>query len=132
KQMYCISKLMSVMFVRELEARLPKPTPVIVCAVDPGLCYTEMMLKSPAKSLTWFARTAEEGSRTLLHAAISDEAHAMHGRYMTSCKVGEESTFVASPDGKELSRRLWDETIQLLSQVDSRIPEITEKYLRSI
>ncbi|KAI6040858.1 short-chain dehydrogenase [Pisolithus marmoratus] len=131
-EMYCVSKLMSVMFVRELEARLPNPTPVIVCAVDPGLCHTKMLLNSPASFLTCFARTAEKGSRTLLHAAIGDEARAMHGRYMKSCRVGEESTFIASPEGKKFSRRLWDETIQLLSQIDSRIPEITGKYLRSI
>ncbi|KAI6116357.1 short-chain dehydrogenase [Pisolithus sp. B1] len=129
---YCVSKLFSMMFVRELEARLPYPTPVIVCAVDPGLCYTRMLLKSPAKSLTWFSRTPEVGSRTLLHAAIGDEGRAMHGRYMSSCKVGAESTYIASPEGKEFSQRLWNETIQLLSQIDSRVPEITEKYLRNI
>lgn len=129
---YCVSKLMSMMFVRELEARLPNPTPVVVCAIDPGMCQTKMLAKSPARSLTFFSRTAEVGSRTLVHAAIGDEARTMHGRYLSSCKVGEESTYIASPEGKEFSRRLWDETIQLLSQIDSRIPEVVEKYLRSV
>ncbi|KAI6029815.1 hypothetical protein BKA83DRAFT_4223497 [Pisolithus microcarpus] len=129
---YCVSKLLSMMFVRELEARLPNPTPVVVCAVDPGLCHTRMLLNSPAKSLTWLSRTPEVGSRTLLNAAIGDEARAMHGRYISSCKVGKESTYIASPEGKEFSRRLWNETIQLFSQIDSRIPEITAKYLRDV
>ncbi|KIK12347.1 hypothetical protein PISMIDRAFT_689564 [Pisolithus microcarpus 441] len=95
------------MFVRELEARLPNPTPVVVCAVNPGLCHTRMLLNPPAKSLTWLSRTPEVGSRTLLNAAIGDEARTMHGRYISSCKVGRESTYISSPEGKEFSRRLW-------------------------
>ncbi|KAL4068780.1 hypothetical protein V8B97DRAFT_814267 [Scleroderma yunnanense] len=128
---YSVSKLFGVMFLRELEARLPKPSPVVVCSVDPGLCRTDMFWNSQARFMSLFSRSAEQGSRTLLHGAIGGDADVINGRYLATCSVSRESEYVFTPEGQELSKKLWDETISLLSQIDPRVPQIIEQYLRN-
>ncbi|KAG8213031.1 hypothetical protein J3R82DRAFT_11423 [Butyriboletus roseoflavus] len=54
----------------------------------------------------------------------------MHGRYLSSCQLAEESEFVFTPEGKAFSAKLWEQTITVLSQVDDRVSEIVAKYLR--
>ncbi|KAI6034816.1 short-chain dehydrogenase [Pisolithus marmoratus] len=137
---YHVAKLLEVMFVRELAARLPNPTPVVACAVHPGFCrsnlfrtldskwYTQLLI--PLANVLFAARTSEEGSRTLIHAAIGNDERAMHGRYLSSCQVTEESDYLFTPEGKAFSGRLWTETIDVLSKVDGRVPEIVKQYLR--
>ncbi|KIK78914.1 hypothetical protein PAXRUDRAFT_834361 [Paxillus rubicundulus Ve08.2h10] len=138
---YNVSKLLEVIFVRELAARLPDPTPVVACTVNPGYCSSNLFrdpeskwflrtILSGAKKLL-FARSAEEGSRTLVHAAIAGEARSMHGRYLSSCKVTEENGYLFTPEGKAFSTRLWAETIAILSRVDGRISEIVAQHLRA-
>lgn len=137
---YNVTKLLEVMFVRELAARLPTPTPVVACTVHPGFCrsnlfrdldskwYTRLLI--PLAGVLFSARTSEEGSRTLIHAAIGSDELAMHGRYLSSCRVTEESDYLFTPEGKSFSGRLWTETIDALSKVDGRVPDIVKQYLR--
>ncbi|KAL4073183.1 hypothetical protein V8B97DRAFT_1869162 [Scleroderma yunnanense] len=137
---YFLSKLLGIMFIRELVARLPKSTPVVACTVNPGLCRSRIFRNTETKWYTRpvasflkyspLSRTSEEGSRTLLHAAIGGEDNVIHGRYLSGCKVLEESSYVFTPEGKAFSKRLWTETIDLLSKVDSRVPEIIKQNLR--
>ena len=104
------------MFVRELASRLPNPTPVSVSAVNPGFCIsrlTRSMDTNPVVSITWrvvkalLARTTEVGSRTLVHPAVEPGERVRHGRYVSCCEVVEESDYVLSEEGKEISKRLW-------------------------
>ncbi|KAH7923134.1 short-chain dehydrogenase [Leucogyrophana mollusca] len=137
---YNLSKLLQIMFVRELAARLNTPTPVIVTAVNPGLCHSELArdvdsgffkyILSAVKTVL-IARTTEMGSRTLVHAAVAADEHDRHGRYVSSCEVTEESSFLISEEGKILSKRVWGETIEILSQVDPRVVQIVSEYLGS-
>ncbi|KAI5998594.1 short-chain dehydrogenase [Pisolithus albus] len=137
---YNVSKLLQVMFVRELAARLPSPTPVVACTVQPGFCRSNLFRDLDgnwyARSLVSLmgallsARTPEQGSRTLVHAAVGDDPLAMHGRYLSSCQVTEEDDYIFTPEGKAFSGRLWTETIDTLSKVDGRVPEIVKQYLR--
>ncbi|KAH0833291.1 short-chain dehydrogenase [Lanmaoa asiatica] len=136
-----VSSLLDVVFVRELAARFADPIPIVACAVDPGYCRSSLFRALENKwyigwvfSLTrniLFARSAKEGSKTLVHAVVGGEGRAMHGRYLSSCRVAEESDFVFTPEGKAFSAKLWDETITVLSRVDKRVPEIVAKYLRA-
>ncbi|KAG9316765.1 hypothetical protein JVU11DRAFT_2827 [Chiua virens] len=116
---YQLSKLLEVMFVRELASRLPDPTPVAVSAINPGFCHSRLTRSLESNSLLGFviyvdkallARTAEAGSRTLVHPAVEPSERARHGRYVTCCEAAEESDYVLSEEGREISRRLWAET----------------------
>ena len=103
------------MFVRELASRMPNPTPVSVSAVNPGLCNSRInrsvesniVVKVIVRVLMLLARTSEMGSRTLVHPAVEPGERARHGRYVSSCEVSEESDYVLSEEGKEISRRVW-------------------------
>ncbi|KAI5989654.1 short-chain dehydrogenase [Pisolithus orientalis] len=137
---YNVTKLLEVMFVRELAARLPTPTPVVACTVHPGFCLSNLFRDISGKWYTrllislagvlFSARTAEEGSRTLVHAAVGPDELAMHGRYLSSCRVAEEADYLFTPEGQAFSGRLWTETIDTLSKVDGRVPDIVKQYLR--
>lgn len=92
---YPISKLYEIFVVRELAKLLPvSETGVVLNLVNPGLCKTELSRNAPpefqkelANLHTKFGRTAEDGSRTLLHGAIGGVNS--HGSYLDDCEVAE-------------------------------------------
>lgn len=79
--------------MRQLASLLPVASSgVVINAVSPGLCYTDLDRNAsrPAKLVlatmrTLLARTAEEGSRTLLYAALAGPDS--HGAYCSECRV---------------------------------------------
>lgn len=89
---YNVSKLLEVFFVRELASRTAANTKpdVIINYLNPGLCHSEL-----GRDLGWglyllklaFARTTEQGSRTLVNAA--EAGMESHGQYMSNCRVSE-------------------------------------------
>ncbi|KKY34288.1 putative short-chain dehydrogenase reductase family [Diaporthe ampelina] len=92
---YALSKLVEELAVRQLSAAAPvERTGVIVNMVAPGLCHsglgretgswTKAML-SAVKAM--MARTAEEGSRTILHGLVAGPES--HGKLLSGCKVKE-------------------------------------------
>ncbi|KAG0707119.1 short-chain dehydrogenase [Suillus ampliporus] len=96
---YHLSKLLEVMFIRELSSRLPTPTLVAVSAVNPGFRHSRLTREIESGPLFKFtvriykgllARTTEMGSRTLIHAAIEPGERGRHGHYLSSCEVAEE------------------------------------------
>lgn len=135
---YFLSKLLEVMFIRELSSRLPAPTLVAVSAVNPGLCHSRLMREADSSSLFKFAlsvykgllaRTTEMGSRAIVHAAIEPDERERHGHYLSSCKVTEVSDYVLSAEGGEFSKRLWDETLEILGDIDPRVNKIVSEHL---
>lgn len=67
-------------------------TGVTINYVNPGLCVTELsrhvgfvMRSIIAIARLLLARTAEQGSRNLLHAAAAGKES--HGEYMSECEV---------------------------------------------
>ncbi|KAH0828016.1 short-chain dehydrogenase [Lanmaoa asiatica] len=161
---YELSKLLGVMFVRELASRLPNPTPVSVSAINPGFCHSRLT-RSIERNLIMnvavrgtkalLARKTEVGSRTLVHPAVGLGERVRHGRYVSCCEVAEESDYVLSEEGKEISRRLWvsapsvvaeftqrvwltrmlffaclkTETIETLEKIDPRVNQIISDHL---
>ncbi|KAF8135051.1 hypothetical protein EV363DRAFT_1257008 [Boletus edulis] len=134
---YRVSKLLGIMFIRELASRLPESIPFVACTVNPGFCHSDMTRSVMPKG--WFAsmckrlvlvRSTEEGSRTLVHAAVASD-RSMHGRYLSGCEIVEERDYLFTPEGRACSAKVWDETIALLSGIDGRVLEIVEKYLRA-
>jgi NAD(P)-dependent dehydrogenase (short-subunit alcohol dehydrogenase family) len=130
KNRYYLSKLLQVMFVRELSSRLPTPALVAVSAVNPGFCHSRLGREVDSNPfLKLLARTTEMGSRTLVHAAIEPGERERHGHYLSSCKVTEESDYVLSVEGREVSKRLWYETLKILGDVDPRVNKIVSEHL---
>ena len=84
---------MEMLVVRSMAARLPvAQSGVIINLVQPGLCTTE--LDRNASWSKWMeikimramaGRTAEQGSRTLLHAAVVGEES--HGSLASDCEL---------------------------------------------
>ncbi|KAG2097553.1 uncharacterized protein F5147DRAFT_583476 [Suillus discolor] len=136
---YNLSKMLQVAFMREIAARLPSPTPLVVTAVDPGFCHSSLqrelekyrLLRMIVSFVKWLlrARTSEMGSRNIVYAALATDAQDLHGKYMSSCEVVEECDYLLSAEGKVFSERLWWETIEVLSKVDDRVPQIVSTYL---
>ena len=89
---YQVSKLLEVYPARELAARANQSgkSGVIVNYLNPGLCHSEL-----ARDAGWFlyimklilARTTEQGSRTLVHAALAGEE--TNGQYLSNCKIAQ-------------------------------------------
>jgi len=137
KGRYPMSKLINVLFTRELAARLPSSR-IVVNTVNPGLCHSSLRRNfSTSLSLrSWLyinllARSTEAGARELLWAAVARRhcEKEIHGKYVSDMQVKEESDFAMSPDGFELQRRLWDETIDILSDISPRFKEIVDSEL---
>ncbi|KKY27613.1 putative short-chain dehydrogenase reductase [Diplodia seriata] len=91
---YPTTKLLEVYAVRHLAALLPvKDTGVVINLLCPGLCSTDL-----ARNVTWaywlqiaalravMGRSAEVGSRTLLHAAVA--GRESHGVVVGDCAGG--------------------------------------------
>jgi NAD(P)-dependent dehydrogenase (short-subunit alcohol dehydrogenase family) len=81
--------------IRSLADKCPlDKTNVVINMVSPGICTTGLGRESrpvirAAQGVlrTLVARTAEQGSRTILHAVLTDEE--THGKHLSGCKVKE-------------------------------------------
>ena len=113
---YPKTKLLEIFAVRQLASLLPvSDCGVIINAVNPGLCYSELARNAGAIARLGLvvirrvlARTAEQGSRNLLYAAFAGPES--HGAYCSECKVREYAFhfffFSASPAPRN-AHRLW-------------------------
>lgn len=140
KDRYNVSKVLLMMFARELAARLPAHTPVAVMNVNPGFCHSRLTREAESRiPKKWFvrlfksmvARTTEVGSRTIAHAVVTSEERKFHGRYVSVCELSEESEYVLSAEGMDFANRLWKETIEVLNKADPRVGEIVQSHLSS-
>ncbi|KAL4935293.1 hypothetical protein BDV06DRAFT_207287 [Aspergillus oleicola] len=111
---YCTSKLLNVLWLRELSDRAGSG--VVVNGLNPGLCASEFHRSDtalPVRLFNWLvAYSAELGGRNLVNAAILHEGSP--GAYISEQAVKDPSPFVLSNKGKEIQRRLWEETVVVL------------------
>ncbi|KAJ7900599.1 hypothetical protein B0H14DRAFT_2429170, partial [Mycena olivaceomarginata] len=138
KERYQVSKLFTVFFVRALNARIPPSTPLIVTAVNPGYCYSELrrVLSGFRAVMDWLmekalAFTSEVGSRRIVWAALShqNQPDKLRGEYVSSFDIQEVSDVVLSPEGIKVQDRSWDELVDILGKVDPRVNTIIDQYL---
>ncbi|ORX96754.1 putative 3-oxoacyl-reductase [Clohesyomyces aquaticus] len=115
---YNTSKLLNVFWFRELAARVDAGE-VIVNGANPGFCASELhrhdsspLFQILNKLLAW---TPEQGAYFFLDAAVTKK-EASHGAYIQEQKITEPSALVLSPKGKEIQKRLWAETLELLKK----------------
>ncbi len=91
---YSVSKLVLLLATRELSQNTRAEPKIVLNSVAPGLCHSDLgrnLTGEGAKAIegrkAQYARTAEEGSRTLVHAVtLGWEAH---GRYLSDCEIQE-------------------------------------------
>ncbi|KAI0002530.1 hypothetical protein BJV74DRAFT_973541 [Russula compacta] len=137
---YPLSKLLNVFFVRELTKRLPANSPVIVTAVSPGYCKSQLR-----RHLSFFvsildgimeaflARTTEEGSRQLIWASIGGAGREfeLRGAYVNKSNLQEVSDYALSDEGAAVQTRLWDESVEILSQAEPKFENNVREILSS-
>ncbi|KAK7007445.1 hypothetical protein R3P38DRAFT_3031127 [Favolaschia claudopus] len=135
---YPLTKMINIFFVRAFNDRLPVSTPLVIDAVNPGLCKTELMRDVKGFMAMIFgalmnvlAFTAEEGSRQLVFGAIAhpDKPDALRGQYLSACRIFEVSDFILSAEGVKAQNRIWNELVEILGDFDSRVLAIVHQYL---
>jgi hypothetical protein len=94
-----------------------KEKALIVDTVNPGFCYSEIRRDMKSLFMTIFeklvARTAEEGGRQLVWAAVGVPEGAegslddLRGAYINLTEVNEPAEFVLGEQGKKWEDRLW-------------------------
>ncbi|OGM49857.1 putative short chain dehydrogenase/reductase family oxidoreductase [Aspergillus bombycis] len=124
-QLYPLTKLMLTIAVRHLATLTPVDrTGVVMNLVCPGLCKTDIGRNAPAEvqeSVANFVaqcgRTAEDGSRTLLHGAVA--GRESHGRFLQSCESGENIVphWVKNEEGRKWQRYSWEDIAKELEFV---------------
>ncbi len=126
-----ISKLLEILFIRELVQRLDhdKPSsspPVIIDLVNPGMTRSNFgsdaslslrIIDSIVRGI--FARSTEVGSRTLVHGASASAAS--HGEYMSDGENQDVEKWIYEDVGRRAQRKVFDQTMKLL---EARSPGI--------
>ncbi|KAK0617121.1 hypothetical protein B0T14DRAFT_538750 [Immersiella caudata] len=122
---YGLTKLVEMYAVREFAESFPvEGTGVVVNMVCPGLCTTG--LARDASTLTRavqgglrtiMARTAEQGSRTILHAVFTEEE--THGKRLSGCAVKEHwiPSWMTDEAGQQTQKQIWKELVAKLEAV---------------
>ncbi|RYP70071.1 hypothetical protein DL771_005688 [Monosporascus sp. 5C6A] len=114
---YSTSKLLNVLWTRELSARAEKlQLDIVVNTVNPGFCASALHRSDPqaGKAVKLIAWTAEQGGHCLADAATLHETE--RGAYISEQMVKKPSSFVLSPAGQEAQAKIWKETVQLLRE----------------
>lgn len=115
---YANSKLMNILFTRELAKRL-EGTGVTANALHPGFVATNFghsgkgLLDFFVKLSQKNAITPEQGAQTSIYLASSPEVSGVSGKYFYKCNPVEPSP--AAQDD-ETARRLWDKSFELIEQ----------------
>ena len=110
---YAVSKLCNVLHAAELGRRLAG-SGVTAYSLHPGVVASQIWRRVPwpvRPILTRRMLTIEQGARTSLYCATSDEVAGESGGYYDKCRQTEPSK-VATP---ELAARLWDYSEQWTS-----------------
>ncbi|KAK1752609.1 hypothetical protein QBC47DRAFT_463160 [Echria macrotheca] len=123
---YPLSKLIETWAVRELASLAPvSKTDVIINIVCPGICVTDLDRSAPPEFRKHLAelrakvgRTAEDGSRTLIHGvAAGDDTH---GLLLHSCEIGEADVpeWVTNEEGQLAQKKVWEAVTGELERID--------------
>lgn len=106
---YGLAKLANVLFVKALAKRL-EGTGVNVYALHPGVVASDVWRAVPwplDKLIKLFMISTEEGAKTSLYCAMSDDVAEQNGLYYDECKVVEPSALALDAG---LAEKLWEES----------------------
>jgi NAD(P)-dependent dehydrogenase (short-subunit alcohol dehydrogenase family) len=112
------SKLANVLFTSILAERL-KSKNITVNSLHPGVVKTDIGKKGTPAYIRWFwsmftflgGISVEDGAKTSIYLASSNEVKNVTGKYFDLCKVKEESALAKD---KNLAKQLWAETERLI------------------
>ncbi|KAF7365359.1 hypothetical protein MVEN_00407900 [Mycena venus] len=122
-QRYFLTKLLNVMFVRALNERIAASTPLVVNAVNPGFCFSNIR-----QGFTGFQ--LEAGSWCMPLQGENSDPNKLRGEYITLWyKVDEVSNYLLDAEGAQLQNRIWKELIEILTKADPRIASTVGTYL---
>ncbi|KAL2131204.1 hypothetical protein VTI74DRAFT_5407 [Chaetomium olivicolor] len=114
-QTYPLTKLVENLAVHHLARELlpVEKTGVIINTVCPGLCVTKLGRHAPHDFMAnlrhlhaLYGRSAEDGSRTLLHGAVGGVE--THGKYLDSCEIAENTAMPDWMKDPEMQKHTWD------------------------
>ncbi|ROV93882.1 hypothetical protein VPNG_09496 [Cytospora leucostoma] len=117
-----VSKLLGQFFVTELARRVPSSV-VVINAASPGVCHDAdfnreqentflgAILRKFQKSL---GNTCAVGSR-MVTDALFNHGEESHGQFLSFQKIVPMAPILYTSEGKEVSERLWKETMAELS-----------------
>ncbi|KAK7056348.1 hypothetical protein VNI00_002902 [Paramarasmius palmivorus] len=130
---YNDTKFLNVLFTRALQRHIGPSPPVVVSAVNPGFCISELRRDISGIQAAFsclmekaLALTMEEGSRQLVYAALAQD-DKMPGGYTSFNEVVEPSDDALNV---QLETRFWNDLISVVSRLDGRIPQIVEEHLK--
>jgi hypothetical protein len=121
---YPLSKLVEMYAVRAMAAAYPyDKTGVIINMVSPGICNTGLGKDAGAVARfmqgmirLFLARSAEEGSRTIMHAVT--EGQASHGKHLSGCKVKDNwiAPWMLDANGRRTEKQIWTELTAIMER----------------
>ncbi|KAI9874855.1 MAG: hypothetical protein M1823_007596, partial [Watsoniomyces obsoletus] len=110
---YLLSKLLEHLCFLELCPLASQTAPnVTINLVNPGWCATELSRHKGSSLIervnaVILQRTAQQGSRTLVHAITAGPETETHGKYLSECVIKPQSEFVRSQRSIEIRKRVW-------------------------
>jgi NAD(P)-dependent dehydrogenase (short-subunit alcohol dehydrogenase family) len=125
---YAQSKLANLLFTYELDRELKKRgIPVLVNCVQPGLVKTDIGVKNTVSlhSIAWKIRrlggvSSEEGAKTSVYLASSEDVEGISGKYWDKCKPKRSSK--RSHNEKD-AVELWNRSMEFCSIIDYFLEE---------
>ncbi|CRG86473.1 hypothetical protein PISL3812_03479 [Talaromyces islandicus] len=121
-QRYSDSKLLCLLLLYSLAPHVD-PKKVIINMLCPGMVNTDMSDVLPihlraiinvVKAIR--GRPVEVGGWIILNAALVAGPES-HGKLLLDKDISDDSQYISSPTGKELQKKLWDETAAELGQL---------------
>ncbi|KAB8204197.1 NAD(P)-binding protein [Aspergillus parasiticus] len=119
---YQVTKLIEVLFMRELVARLKSKTvsapSVIINIVNPGLCFSNLDRSGSEPPLIVrimrriLDRTTEVGGRTLVLAAAAPASS--HGEFQSDGANQDVESWIYSDIGRRAQEKVFDQTMKVL------------------
>ncbi|KAE8382826.1 NAD(P)-binding protein [Aspergillus bertholletiae] len=137
RKQYGISKLLLEYVLKMVADRVRNENgtlPVIVNTISPGLCVSSLGRQYDRFYERWvvwlfytlFARTAEQGSRSLVSATY--QGAESHGKCWRSDGYLDESTALTTgTEGKEFQVKAWREIMEILREQSPEISELVEE-----
>ncbi len=114
RAVYGRSKLMNILFTRELARRIA-PTDVTINAISPGLVHTQFGVKDgmgrDQQDIMNRGASPEEGARTSVYVATAPELAGVTGKYFQDCELVDPAD--AALDD-EAAARLWELSAELV------------------
>ncbi|KAI0450838.1 NAD(P)-binding protein [Xylaria acuta] len=115
---YSLSKLLGVLWARELAAHVSGEDDAIVNILNPGYCMSEFHRADPAAGAdsmgSYIAWTAQQGGYHLTDAVVMHPDS--HGMYLSEQQIRPISKFVASSEGRAVQKKVWDETMAVFRE----------------